>query len=327
MHPLFADVARYLSETLHLDVELTAWRGEDVLPQFLRAGYEYAEMSILGVTILLALDTDESEKPPLVVRKHLDIIAAKRGADVVHVRSRISAYNRKRLVEERIAFVVPGNQLYLPMLGIDLREHFRRARHGGQTFHPSTQATLIYALLRDPNEIHMPRALASRLEYTAMTMTRAFDELESAGIGEVSTNGRQRQFRLVEPKMAAWTKALPRLRDPVRRRFWALGIEMSAGVTIAGLSALARLSMISDPGQIVHAVSRKTLQALRDSDRMTEIPNPDLQAHEVQVWSYEPSLLARHGVVDPLSLYLSLRDTADERVEAALQNLTDALGW
>ena len=31
-----------------------------------------------------------------------------------------------QLVEQRVPFIVPGNQMYLPPLGLDFREHFRR---------------------------------------------------------------------------------------------------------------------------------------------------------------------------------------------------------
>lgn len=41
---------------------------------------------------------------------------------------------------------------------------------------------------------------------------------------------------------------------------------------------------------------------------------------DVEVWDYPPSLFARAEVVDQLSLYLSLKPRADERVQAALEH-------
>jgi hypothetical protein len=38
-------------------------------------------------------------------------------------------------------------------------------------------------------------------------------------------------------------------------------------------------------------------------------------------------LCARHGVVDPFSLYLSLKDDPDERVRMALDNLMEQYAW
>jgi len=40
---------------------------------------------------------------------------------------------------------------------------------------------------------------------------------------------------------------------------------------------------------------------------------------EIEIWKYDPELFAREGVVDPLSLYLSLKDTKDEPFQMALE--------
>jgi hypothetical protein len=84
----------------------------------------------------------------------------------------------------------PGNQMYLPMLAIDLREHFRRIREETPTFSPSTQVVVLHALLRDAGQVLIPTEMAQLLGYSAMTMTRAFDELETASLAEVTIRGR-----------------------------------------------------------------------------------------------------------------------------------------
>jgi len=39
--------------------------------------------------------------------------------------SGVSSFERKRLINHRVSFIVPGKQLYLPFLAVDLRESFR----------------------------------------------------------------------------------------------------------------------------------------------------------------------------------------------------------
>ncbi len=46
----------------------------------------------------------------------------------------------------------------------------------------------------------------------------------------------------------------------------------------------------------------------------------------VEVWTYPPTSLSRDNAVDPLSLYLSLRDHVDDRVEQARETLAAVLG-
>ncbi len=71
-------------------------------------------------------------------------VQAKWNETVVYVRKRITAYNRKRRVEQKIPFVVPGNQMYLPVLGLEFREYFRKPRPHQSELRPSSQAVLIY---------------------------------------------------------------------------------------------------------------------------------------------------------------------------------------
>jgi hypothetical protein len=53
--------------------------------------------------------------------------------------------------------------MYLPMLGLDMREHFRRLREEIPTFSPSTQVVVLYALLRDAGQVLIPIEMAPRL--------------------------------------------------------------------------------------------------------------------------------------------------------------------
>jgi hypothetical protein len=47
----------------------------------------------------------------------------------------------------------------------------------------------------------------------------------------------------------------------------------------------------------------------------------------IEAWTYDPRLLAADGRVDALSLYLSLRDSPDERVQQQLESLLEAVSW
>ena len=53
----------------------------------------------------------------------------------------------------------------------------------------------------------------------------------------------------------------------------------------------------------------------------------DTETITVEVWSYDPLILAEDDFVDRLSLFLSLRETPDERIEAALAEMMETLAW
>jgi len=319
---------RYLQETLGAVVSPAPWDGSTRLPLFLQDLYSFFKLELLEVPCLLMLDRNEQEQSPATVCKHMAQVQAKWNAEVVYVRKRVTAYNRKRLIEHNIPFVVPGNQMYLPMLGIDLREHFKKLRVETRKFTPSTQALVIHALLRGTTkEIFTPARMAQRLGYSAMTMTRAFDELESADLGVIFSEGRERCLRFTESKKDIWTKARQFLRNPAGKRLHIKPPNADPLGPRAGLTALAYYTMLAEPAKPVFAFCREGWKLLKQRQQVNELPAHEPEALEIEIWSYAPSLFAENQVVDPLSLYLSLKENQDERVEAALEEMMKELRW
>lgn len=318
---------RYLMENLGISVSLRRWSNEDRIPLFLRDAYVIFECDLLGVPWLVLCDREAVERSPAVVQKHFDTMREKWTGELMYVHPSISTYNRKRLIEQKIPFVAPGRQMYLPQLGLDLREHVRRLRKiPAKPFSPSTQVILLHALYH-PDQHFNPSVYAERLGYSNMTLTRAFEELEAADVVHVTQHGRERTAEFAGSRRSAWERALPFLRSPVRRRVHVLASGSSPPGVLAGLSALSRAGMLAPPDSAVYAVSGKTWKTIVESGELRVIPMSESGTLELEVWRYDPFLLSDHDIADPLSVYLSLRDTDDERVEAALEELLEGIAW
>ncbi len=223
-----------------------------------------------------------------------------------------------------MTLVVPYLQKSLNVL---LREHFRKLRAEQEKLSPAAQVVLIHVLLRVPDRDLKASALAHALGYSAMTLSRVFDELESTNLGESSRQGRERQLRLTSPKPALWAKAQPFLQSPVRRLHHAHRNRPGAFGPRAGLSALAQCSMLAEPDIEAVAMGRRQWLAELRADGLTEVSIREPGGLDVEVWSYDPGLLAEAGAVDPLSLYLSLRGMKDERIEAASDEMIRSVRW
>ena len=117
---------RYLADTLGLKAKITPWAGADTFPYSLRSSYEVMELTLLNHDFLICLARD-AVQTPASIEKQLEWIEGRTGRRAVYVAESLASYNRKRLIERKVPFVVPGNQLYLPDLGLDLREHIRQA--------------------------------------------------------------------------------------------------------------------------------------------------------------------------------------------------------
>ena len=330
MGPMTTDLQKirdYLQESLGVSVRPANWPSGR-LPLFLREAYAFSQAEVMGQPCLFMVDRGTGEPAPAMVRKHMDQVRGKWDGEIIYVRGQLAAYQRKRLIEQKVPFLVPGNQMYLPMLGIDLREHFRTLRTTPPACGPATQAFVLHTLLRgQEGETFTPGDVAKRLSYTKMTMSRTFDELESHQIAEVSRRGRERCLTFVATRRELWDKARPFMRSPVKQRRHIRWHGSRRPGIVAGLSALAQYTLLAAPGNVVIAMSSKDWKELPRRTVEGHVDLDDPEAVAVEIWSYNPQLLATDDVVDRFSLFLSLQDREDERVEQALEQLLEAVAW
>ena len=66
---------------------------------------------------------------------------------------------------------------------------------------------------------------------------------------------------------------------------------------------------------------------LQDEISVEISPNPEEAQLQLEVWRYDPQILTEEETVDPFSLYLSLKETEDERIESALTEMMEKLQW
>ena len=324
---LVQKLEKYLFESLGVSLAIQKWQKEKSLPLFLRDLYKFHECQLLHESCLVMEARDEEEITPATIRKHIRQIEDIWRHGVIYLHPSISSYNRKRLIEHKISFVVPGNQMYLPLLGIDLREHIKGVRSVKKKISPSTQAVILFMLYNWPQEGLTPSRLAAQLNYTPMTLTRVFDEIETAGLGNIEMEWRERVVHFEVSKKSLWEKSLDLLRSPVRKRVKVSVPDRMLPLLLSGESAMPHYSMLAEPPHTVYAVSAEEWKVLQLSEEVTELKIHEPGSKEIEIWKYNPELFAREGVVDPLSLYLSLHGTKDERVEMALDTLLEKFQW
>ncbi len=145
---LAATVQAYLHEALGTDARVRPWSETQSLPYFLQDAFDVYEFQLRDKAFLLATARRQRLPPLRTLRIQMDKLAQIADRPVVFATSTLASYERRRLVEQKIPFVVPGNQLYLADLGIDFREYFRQPPEEVTGFTPATQALFIAALLR-----------------------------------------------------------------------------------------------------------------------------------------------------------------------------------
>lgn len=315
-------IERYLQETLQQPVRLEPWARRVELPAYLRQ-YDYRRAVIEDTPLLFVVAEDDLL--PSTAAKHLHALLEYWHDPIAFALARTTPRARQRYVNERIPFVVPGSQVYLPMLATNLTERYKRQAPQKERLRPSAQVLLLHLLLQATNEEHTPGNVAKSLGYTAAAIGQAVDQLVGTGLATARKDGRRRPFRLDGKKRDVWAEAQPFLATPVQNeRLLFADPEEVDDMYMAGLSALARYSMISEPRRRVFALPQQLANRVATShfDAM-----PDEASSVVEVWTYAPSTLSRGPLVDRLSLYLSLRDDPDERVQGALEEMMEEFEW
>lgn len=322
--------ARYIHEVIGIEVDTPRpWERSRTFPYYLQEAFDWREVCILGHPIVLAIDPGERRQPLREVKTKLEKARLLGDQPILYVTSALASYERRQLIDYKLSFVVPGNQLYLPELGIDLREYFRQRAITQDALGPATQAVFITMMLQPQHAAWPTGDLAQQLGYTSMTLSRAVRELSHLEFVEIHGHARGRHLSLAAPPAELWERALPRLRSPVKSHHWTPPHRLPPildRAPLAGLSALSRATMLSEPRSPVHAVSAATWKAAAEMglDIYREWrPN----AIEWQVWTYPPPPHHNASCVDPLSLTLSLRDERDERVQMALDELREGFPW
>lgn len=319
-----AALERYLSETLHLSVPVSESAETGSLPAFLTRTYTFYDAKIAGRRCIF-LGVSELPATPGDVAKHVRQVQEKLGGLVALATPALSAHTRARLIQQGVAFVVPGNQLYLPELAIDLREHFRAPkRSGGDSLSPAAQAVLFDHLLGHDEDGATPGRIAKRLGYSGMSIGRAFADLAAAGLAQAEARGKSKFLVFALEGRALLDQATPRLRSPVRSVKYVTGKDPRGWLKYAGESALARLSDLTAPRRDVFAVASGDWKAVA---RRFGFEETDSYAADYQIesWSYDPAGLSSGSTVDPLSLYAQFHNHGDERVAMAAEDVPDRI--
>lgn len=320
---LETDLSSYIETVLHTPLPLAPWSNSDRLPGYLK-DYSLLSGTLFGRPLLFAFRTND-DLNPREITKQLGQLRRYSSEAVVFVTDTLSSAARASLIEGGVPFVVPNNQMYLPEWGMDLREHFRARRvWRGDNLSPVAQVIVLASLLQSWDNPIIPTQLASRLNYTAMSVGRGFDELANAGLAMVKKVGREKRLSFMESGRDRFEAALPYLRNPEQRSQPMRNRGRPLKLPVSGETALAFYTDLAPPGTPSVATGPSWVAG---GDIHLEPCEPFEADLWLERWCYDPEVLAEGDVVDRLSLYIRYRDNSDARVAAAAHQLLEDMPW
>ncbi|MDB5467995.1 MAG: uncharacterized protein JWQ46_2757 [Phenylobacterium sp.] len=299
------------------------------LPFFLADKYAFLQGAVFGrPCVFMAVAASQLETPAATAKHWSQVRTALGGEVVVVLTDALSSHNRQRLIAHRVPFLAPGNQLFIPDLAMDLREHFRaEPKEAPARLTPAGQVTVLTAILGEPLAGATPSRLGRQFGYSPMSMGRVFDELQALELAEVRDVGRERLLNFHDRGRSLWERARPLLQSPVRKSRIIARPPEPLHAPIAGESALAQYTSLSFPRQETRAVPAREWKTLSRFFNLELRDSRDEDGLRIETWSYDPALLSHEPVVDRLSLYLSLEDRRDERLDRAAEALLEDMPW
>ncbi len=162
-----------------------------------------------------------------------------------------------------------------------------------------------------------------------MTLTRALNEIEETGVGTVQVKGRERKLKFDLSKRVLWEKALQNLQNPVKIQnlIYDKNYKPGSEKVKAGLHALAHYSNLAESENKIYALSSSQFNSLKNKNELLNSNDESAPTTWLEIWSYDPKRLSNQGRVDPFSLFLSLRENQDERVQTALEEMMGKIEW
>ena len=236
----------YIYSTLGPKLELTKWH--QPVPLFLKRSYDLYIQELLGTVCIFMVDKDMEDKPATQLLKHIELLKKKADVPVVYVNKYITPSYRERLIKFKIPFIIPGNQMYLPPLGLDLREYYKTSIKPIESVSPSTQAIILFCFLNKINFIDS-NELKNRMTFSRITINRAFNEIAYFEIGKyIKRKGLEFNVNI------SWEELLPILKSTVlsTQYFKATDTQLH----YSGECALAEYSSLSSPPNPVFAISK-----------------------------------------------------------------------
>lgn len=229
----------------------------------------------------------------------------------------LDTYQRRSLIENRINFIVPYKQVYLPSIGIMLNERgLGMQQRKDEMLSPVATAVIVGYLEHFISEDSNISDMAQQLGYSVKTLSLAISELERHGLVTSKKVGRTKRILFPMIRESLWKQAYPLMVNPIDKVLFTNNVQLAAKIGVkASDTALSEISMLAFPHQDVYAVYAR-------DPRLKELElNPDDGTVAIEVWKFNPLLTAKNGIADPFSLALSYKEEDDPRVNIELEKV------
>ena len=323
----------YIHQILGKDLEIKELPNDytNKLPYIFKNNFNFYVTHLHNHELILVQVNKEDAFNAAQLRQQVVAIQKVLDKKIIIVTEDITAINRKRLIDQKISFIVPGKQMFLAELLIDIQD-FNKDKAFQKEFLllPSAQLILLYQILHKEDNLsqYTFKELAEKFQYTQMGITKAIENLKRLAIVEV-IGTKEKNIVFEKDTQKLWKQVEKQLVNPVMKRVYV--DEKPKGLLKSNASALEEYTDMNPSKLEYFAIEKNKFYELEKTDQLVNLNNENGN-YALEVWKYNPELITK-GItkknnVDPLSLYISLKDGfIDERTDMALDQIIEKHIW
>lgn len=223
-------------------------------------------------------------------------------------------YERNRMLSRGVYFIVSDKYAFLPFLVINARTAEVSER---SSLTPVAQYILFYHLQSMSLDGKTYKDIERFVPYKYITISRAMKVLEQFSLCELKReSGGSITVHFLSDDRALWEKARPYLINPVKEVWYCDDIRSDDELCVCSYNALAHYTSLNPDHMLMFAFEKGPFKKMKSDNAFYGLNKMDGTA-KIEVWEYPPIGLKK--VVDKLSLYMTLKNDSDARVENELE--------
>ena len=285
-----------------------------------RTAFLFYSGSFKGLDFVLLEQKSKQRFTPRKLKLTAERLNSILGKPIVFLFENLPYFERNRLIEQDVYFVVSGKYAFLPNLLIAARE---AEPVRGEQLNAVAQWLLLAYLQGVDMNYKTVKEVEQVSPYQYVTLTRAFRLLEGLKLCNMETD--EARFKHVvfgSDKRTLYEQARKYFVPPVKQRLYCDMVGRSQQYKRAGISALSHYSALNPDETTTLALTAEQWRN-RNVDDFVNV-NPIEGDYCVEIWLYPP-IPADEEYVDKLSLVLSLQDDHDPRVEKEVEFIIEKL--
>jgi DNA-binding MarR family transcriptional regulator len=227
---------------------------------------------------------------------------------------------RERLINQGVYFIVSDKYAFLPSVIINAQ---LKKKEKLDRLTPVAQYVLLYYLsVENTKDAYTIQELAGITSYSYVATARAIVRLEDCGLCKVELDeASTKQIHFADSKRELWEKAQKYLSSPVKKVLYS-DSKPEKDFSISGVNALSHYSHLNSEEHETVAIWEKLFKLL--DIQYNEIEG----SYKIEIWKYPTSMPNQDNrFVDKLSLYLSMKDEPDPRIEKELEIMIEEMKW